>query len=260
MRFRKPRLHQSGNPVKGSYILASSREIRFAAGNYDRAKPLVIDPVVQFVTYIGGRGFDTVYGVTVDPSGNILLTGFSSSANLFPPGVNRPQTELSGFVMKLNPTATAVLYVSYLGGGGAFMGSPPWGIASDAQGNAYVAGGTASADFPTTPGAFRTTLAGSGTSDAYLAKINPTGTALVYSTLLGGSQNDYGVGVALDPTGNAYIVGTTLSTDFPTTAGVPRRAPAFPPPTVLSPSSTPPAPPWCIRPTWEATAAPKPSG
>src|SRR5439155_1012718 len=91
------------------------------------------------------------------------------------------------------------------------------GIAVDAAGNAYVTGGILSTDFPTTAGAFQTTLGGD--LDAFVTKLNPTGSALVYSTFLGGSAFDEGLGIAVDAAGNAYVTGRAISTDFPTTAG-----------------------------------------
>ncbi len=116
---------------------------------------------------------------------------------------------------KLNPTGTALVYSTYLGGTGDDVG---YGIAVDTAGNAYVTGNTGSTDFPTTAGAFQTTYGG-GEFDAFVTKLNPTGTALVYSTYLGGTGDDYGYGIAVDTAGNAYVTGVTDSTDFPTTAG-----------------------------------------
>ena len=116
---------------------------------------------------------------------------------------------------KLNPTGTALVYSTDLGGTGDEFG---FGIALDPAGNAYVTGVTGSTNFPTTAGAFQTTYGG-GEFDAFVTKLNPTGTALVYSTYLGGTDADYGYGIASDPAGNAYVAGITFSSDFPTTAG-----------------------------------------
>ena len=119
------------------------------------------------------------------------------------------------FVTKLNPTGTALVYSTYLGGTSDDYG---YGIAVDTAGNAYVTGYTASTNFPTTPGAFQTTYGG-GSDDAFVTKLNPTGTALVYSTYLGGTDSDGGYGIAVDSAGNAYVTGYTASTNFPTTPG-----------------------------------------
>ena len=115
---------------------------------------------------------------------------------------------------KLNPMGTALVYSTYLGGTGGDGGN---GIAVDTSGNAYVTGSTTSTNFPTTPGAFQTSPGGG--NDAFVTKLNPTGTALVYSTYLGGSNDDIGYGIAVDTSGNAYVTGFTLSTNFPTTPG-----------------------------------------
>src|SRR5207249_7428376 len=118
------------------------------------------------------------------------------------------------FVTKLNPTGAALGYSTYLGGSSGDEGS---GIAVDTLGNAYVTGFTASADFPTTTGAFDTTLG--GTADAFVTKLNATGAALGYSTYLGGSSGDDGSGIAVDTLGNAYVTGVTRSADFATPKG-----------------------------------------
>src|SRR5207245_126963 len=123
----------------------------------------------------------------------------------------------NAFVTKLNPTGSAPLvYSTYLGGSGLDEG---FGIAVDTHGNAYVTGPTDSTDFPTTSAAFQTAFGG-GTADAFVTKLNPTGSApLVYSTYLGGSGTDAGKRIAVDTLGNAYVTGLTSSTDFPTTPG-----------------------------------------
>jgi Beta-propeller repeat len=118
------------------------------------------------------------------------------------------------FVLKLNSAGTAIVYSTYLGGSSAGAG---YAIAVDAAGNAYVAGETVSSDFPTTPGAFRTTPPSGDTG--FVAKLNATGSALIYSTYLGGSGRDYAEGIAIDGAGNAYVMGVTASSDFPTTSG-----------------------------------------
>src|SRR5439155_688758 len=150
-------------------------------------------------------------------SGNAYVTGRTQSTN-FPTTAGAFQTTFGGtedaFVTKLNPTGTGLVYSTYLGGSGVDDG---FGIAVDALGNAYVTGFTDSTTFPTTAGAFQTTLG--GTEDAFVTKLNATGSVLVYSTYLGGSDVDDGLGIAVDARGNAYVTGVTFSTNFPTTAG-----------------------------------------
>ena len=123
------------------------------------------------------------------------------------------------FLTKFNPQGSALVYSTYLGGSGYDLGN---GIAVDSLGSAYVSGSTESTDFPVTPGAFQTACGGGTTGgcyDAFVTKFNPQGSALVYSTYLGGSGNDYNPNIAVDSSGNAYVTGTTQSTDFPVTPG-----------------------------------------
>jgi hypothetical protein len=171
-----------------------------------------------YSTYLGGASTDQGSGIAVDGAGNAYVTGFTFSAD-FPttPGAFdttfNPGT-FDAFVTKLNPAGSALVYSTYLGGASTDQG---FGIAVDGAGNAYVTGLTVSADFPTTPGAFDTTFNGGG--DAFMTKLNPAGSALVYSTYLGGASNDQGSGIAVDGAGNAYVTGSTFSADFPTTPG-----------------------------------------
>ena len=105
-------------------------------------------------------------------------------------------------------------YSTYLGGSSDDVGD---GIAVDAAGDAYVTGYTSSTNFPTTAGAFQSSLGGA--MNAFVTKLNAAGTALVYSTYLGGNNTDWGYGIAVDAVGDAYVIGSTQSADFPTTAG-----------------------------------------
>jgi hypothetical protein len=163
----------------------------------------------------------------VDSSGNAYLTGFTESSD-FPTTAGAFDTTFNGstdvFVLKLDPTGASLVYSTFVGGsghdgelGGDHVGG---GIAVDAAGAAYVTGLTLSADFPTTGGAFDTTI-NSGVAnfvaDAFVTKVNAAGTALVYSTFLGGSADDTGHRVAVDAAGAAYVTGNTDSPDFPTT-------------------------------------------
>jgi uncharacterized repeat protein (TIGR03803 family) len=125
-------------------------------------------------------------------------------------------------VVKVNAAGSGLLYSTYLGGS-IGLGESGYAIAVDASGNAYVTGLTSSSNFPTTPGAFQTSRRGTS-SNAFVSKLNPKGSALLYSTFLGGSGiGDYGFGVAVDASGHAYVIGGTYSSDFPTTHGAFRR-------------------------------------
>ena len=179
-----------------------------------------IDPAganVLYSTYVGGAGNDRADGIALDASGNAYVVGRAdSSSTNFPttPGVIAPTYrggDFDGLVFKLNAQGNGLSYATYLGGED---NDSTEGIAVDANGNAYVTGGSRSHGFPATPNAFQSS--NSGDTDAYLTKINSTATAYLYSTLLGGSGTDRGSGVAIDTAGNAYISGYTSSVDFPT--------------------------------------------
>jgi hypothetical protein len=177
-----------------------------------------------YSTYLGGSSFDPSRGIAVDRKGNAYVGGTTASFD-FPTTPDAFQPAFAGgaqdaFVTKLNRRGTALLYSTYLGGSGLDTGFGGVGLAVDEDGNAYVTGATNSPDFPTTPGAFQTAFAG-GAFDSFVAKLNRRGTALLYSTYLGGSGSDFGLGdVAVDEDGSAYVTGTTNSPNFPTTPDV----------------------------------------
>jgi len=199
--------------LDGRYVLSADNRIHFEISSYDQSKPLVIDPVLSYSTYLGGSGGDVGQGIAVDASGAAYITGSTASLN-FP--TSAPLQASNGgasdvFVTKLNPAGSALVYSTYLGGNGADSGTA---IAVDASGNAHVTGSTTSTNFPATTGVFQAQYGGNG--DAFVAELNPAGSALVYSSYLGGSGADLGQGIALDSAGNAYVTGATQSTDFPT--------------------------------------------
>jgi hypothetical protein len=202
--------------VDGRYVVRNDQSVAFQVVSYDPAKPLVIDPVLAYSTYLGGNGSDVGLSITVDASGNAYVLGYTNSSN-FPttPGAFQT-TPGDGFVSKLNAAGSALVYSTYLGGSSFGSVASTTGIVLDAAGNAYVIGG-AGTDFPTTPGAFQTTCGGE--VDAFVSKLNAAGSALLYSTCLGGSGDDFASGVAIDSSGNAYVTGYTYSSDFPTTPG-----------------------------------------
>ena len=177
------------------------------------AKVNATGSALVYSTYLGGSGGDQGQGIAVDSSGNASVTGTTQSTDF--PTANPLQAKLSGigdaFVAKLNASGLALAYSTYLGGSGNELGL---GIAVDTSGNAYVTGFTQSTDFPTV-NPLQPALGG-GVIDAFIAKVNASGSSLVYSTYLGGSGPDYGSGIAVDASGNAYIMGITSSTDFPT--------------------------------------------
>jgi hypothetical protein len=215
-RFQRPLVYQETDgrrtTVRGDYRMMAANTVSFIVAEYDRSKPLVIDPVLSYSTYLGGIQGDGGASIAVDSSGNAYITGSTSSANF--PTANALQPALAGefnaFVTKLNASGSALVYSTYLGGSSDDGGT---GIAIDSSGNAYITGSTSSANFPTA-NALQPALAGE--FNAFITKLNASGSALVYSTYLGGSFSDQGNGIAVDSLGNAYVTGLTSSTNFPT--------------------------------------------
>src|SRR5207247_2652655 len=154
-----------------------------------------------YSTYLGGSGSEGGSAIAVDAGGNAYVTGATGSSD-FPTTAGAFQATIGGsrnaFVTKLDPAGSALVYSTYVGGTRFDEAN---GIAVDAGGNAYVTGLTDSTDLPTTPGVFQPTLSGSS-EDAFVTKLDPTGSALVYSTYLGGAFIDSGSGIAVDANGN----------------------------------------------------------
>lgn len=185
-------------------------------------------PSYVYSTYLRGAACDTANAIATDASGNAYITGSTGSndfliANAFQPTLS-PSSSGDAFVTKLNPTGTPI-YSTYLGGTGSFEAG--WGIAADASGNAYVTGNTDSFNFPTV-NPIQASAAGGSQGDAFVTKFNSQGSALIYSTYLGGVQSDVGRSIAIDSANNAYVTGTTDSGNFPLTVGALRtRSPLY---------------------------------
>jgi Beta-propeller repeat. len=198
-------------PVNGAFQV-SGEVVSFLVGDYDRDRELRIDPVLSYSTYLGGSGTNKGTAIAVDSANAAYITGYTDSTN-FPVtgGVLQPASggNVDVFITKLNAAGSAIVYSTYLGGSGDDRG---FSIAVDASGNAYVTGYTASTNFPLV--AAVQTFFG-GVRDAFVVKLNSTGSALLYSTYLGGSGTDSGNGIAIDAGGACYITGSTTSTDFP---------------------------------------------
>ncbi len=227
------------------YVLQGEHRVGFELGGYDSSKPLVIDPVLAFSTYLGGAGSEGLFaGIAVDPAGNVYVTGDTHSTGFplkgaidtscSPVSTDPAKCDEDGFVTKFNPAGSALIYSTFLGGSDS---EHPGGIAVDAYGNAYAVGGTSSDNFPVTSNAYRTshnkgecgyTVNGSyfvteGCDDVYATKLSPSG-GLVYSTLVPNTSpvtanDDIARAVAVDKYGHAYITGATASNDFPVTNG-----------------------------------------
>jgi hypothetical protein len=207
--------------ITGHFVLQGAGQVGLRLDGYDGTRPLVIDPVVSYATYLGGSGSDQALAIAVDGSGNSYVTGRITSTN-FPTANPLYPTYRGGptdaFVSKLSADGSMLLYSTYLGGGsgggsGADVG---YGIAVDAAGNAYVTGNTQSQEFPTFH-PYQANLARINGSNAFLTKLSADGSALLYSSYLGGTgTGDVGQAVAVDGNGRAYVTGYTRSSDFPT--------------------------------------------
>ena len=215
-----------------AYVMGTTTSVDFptTAGAYDTTynggddafvtKLNAAGTALEYSTYLGGSGREASFSynrIAVDGAGHAFVTGYTESGN-FPttPGAFDRTYNGQGdaFVAELSATGAALVYSTYLGGGG---GDTTQGIVLDSGGNASVAGFTTSTDLPTTAGAYDTTY--NGGFDAFITKMDATGAALTYSTYLGGGDYHRILNLTADPAGNAYVTGYTFSTDFPTTAG-----------------------------------------
>jgi hypothetical protein len=225
-------------PVSPGAFQTTNRAAAEESTNAFVAKLNATGTALVYSTYLGGSGGQGNYtgdkgnAIAVDAAGNVYVAGQTYSTD-FPvtPGAFQTTNQAAAsnltnaFITKLNPTGTALVYSTYLGGSGGYRGGYAGdmgnAIAVDTAGNGYVAGATFSSDFPVTSGAFQSAnnaLANQGTN-AFITKLNPTGTVLVYSTYLGGSGADAGNAIAADTAGDAYVAGQTGSIDFPVTQG-----------------------------------------
>jgi len=213
-------------PVDVAYRLVGERTFQFVPGEFDPRLPLVIDPVLSYSTYLGASKQEAAWDIALDAGGNVFVAGESLSTGL-PTTLGAFQTNYAGgttvggdiFVAKLDATGSNLVYLTYIGGQGDDAASS---IAIDAGGNAYLTGFTDSTNFPLAS-AIVMNIGGKGEKyfdlypfDAFVTKLNSNGSALVYSTYLGGSTNDQGIAIAVDPLGCAYVTGFTGSTNFPT--------------------------------------------
>jgi hypothetical protein len=225
----KPYIYQQSpegrREITGHYVLGHHNRIAFALGSYDHAQPLVIDPTVDYATYLGGNGADRAEGIAVDSSGNAYVAGDTTSTN-FPTTTNSYQPTCvdckggisygEGFVSKLSPDGSTLIYSTYLSGVSIF------GVAVDSSGSAYVTGGVpaiveSGSGLPGLPvvNAFQATNHGT-IENAFVTKLSPDGSSLVYSTYLGGGYSDEAFGITVDSSGSAYVTGLTNSFGFPT--------------------------------------------
>jgi hypothetical protein len=227
--LHQPRAYQESHgarqEIAANYVQRGPGLVGIQVGPFDSRRTLVIDPVVDYATFLSGStGATFGNGIAVDSTGDAIIVGSTSATN-FPvtsgafQTVNNDPSGASGYVAKLNGNGTALIFATYLGGSGKTgQGDVTDGVAVDASGNVYVTGVTVSTDFPTTSSGLQ--IINKNTfSSGYLTKLDPTGATLLYSTYLGGSVGDASYAVALDSNANAYVTGFTSSTDFPTTPG-----------------------------------------
>lgn len=191
----------------------------FVVGDFDGARPLIIDPVLSYASFLGAQNYDELFAVASDANGNTYVAGYTTGI-LFPTVTPQQGTYAGGasdaVVCKLNPAGSAFVYCTYLGGNNA---DQAYAIATDAGGNTYVTGVTYSTNFPLAS-AVQGAPGGGGLADAFVAKLNPSGGVLLYSTYLGGSQDEFPRGIAVNAAGNPFITGVTFSPDFPLQAAL----------------------------------------
>jgi hypothetical protein len=246
LRFRRPVAYQKAGsgkqlvPVR--YQLKGKNQVEFCLASYDARQPLVIDPVLSYSTYLGGSSIDGANGIAVATDGSVFIAGgtFSSdfpTAHPLQPNAGGPNDfPQDAFVSKISADGSTLAYSTYLGGKYQDVAN---GIAVDTYGNAYVVGTTFSPNFPVTTNVINTLCGGDGqcgatynpngliVSNAFIAKLNTAGSALVYSTFLGFYENVSGHGIAVDSNFNAYVTGETSANIVPTVTITP---PATPPP------------------------------
>ena len=231
--LQKPLIYQQvkgeRREIAGNYLLTADHRVTFSVATYDRNEPLILDPVLNYSTYLGGSGTENgqaFAGIAVDKNGNAFVTGQTTSID-FPSGTNGGVSAAANpnsgavFVAEIDPTGTKLLYSTYLRGTTTNSFETGTGIAVDSTGKVYVTGVTFAIDFPTTSNAFNAgPLASNIPGTAFVAKLDPTQSgktnSLLYSTYLRGTGGDTGNAIAVDGSGNAYVAGFTNSTDFPT--------------------------------------------
>jgi hypothetical protein len=241
VRLRKPVVYQpdpisrgaaARRLIDGQYVVRGQNHIAFEIAEYDKSQALIIDPVLDYSTYLGGSNRDAATAIAVDRTGNAYVAGTTRSADF--PVLNPAQTFQGGtcgalpcrdvFVTKLNPQGSALVYSTFIGGTNDDVAND---LTLDRFLNVYITGHTLSSNFATTRGAFQTRYGGAGalfnTGDAFVTKLDAAGAALVYSTYLGGSGDENAYRVVVDNPGNAYIPGFTTSANFPSTVRAYKR-------------------------------------
>jgi Beta-propeller repeat/Abnormal spindle-like microcephaly-assoc'd, ASPM-SPD-2-Hydin len=214
LHFQSPVVYQESNgnhvPVPGAYVMNDSTHVAFRVAKYDPSKPLIIDPVLVYSSYLGGSGDDEPSGIAVDSSGSVYVAGYTDSTDFPSATFGTPSAgNTHVFVAKLDPAGSNLVYADYIGGNSDDYG---YAVVLDENNNVYVTGSTASSDFPVVnpyqaiyPGSF----------NGFLSKISADGSSLLYSTYFGGNGSDMPAGIAIDSLGSILVAGNTSSTNFP---------------------------------------------
>jgi uncharacterized protein (TIGR03437 family) len=225
LRQQRPHAYQETaggrRPVAAAWVLRDGAAA-FRLGRYDRSLPLVIDPAVNFSSYLGGSLADAATAMAIDAEGWVYLTGTTTSPDFPGYAVTGATGAQHAFLAKMHPALTGVEsmgFCTWFGGNGH---ETPTAIAVDAKGVIYIAGHSSSADFPVTDNGAQ--LKSAGGTDLFLIKLGVFGDSLVYSTLLGGAGNETGGGLAINSDGIAYLAGGTASRDFPVTSTALQKA------------------------------------
>jgi len=215
LRQKAPVVYQesaSGIEIISSGYQVRGKQVRFQIGAFDRARPLIIDPILAYSTFLGGSGFDQATAIHVGATGDAYLTGITSSTNF--PIQGTPSSTFAGeqdiFVTKMSLTGNSLTYSTYLGGVGTEFAND---IVVSGAGTVYITGSTTSINYPVVTPAIAAQVGG---TDAFLTKLTSAGNAIVYSTYWGSTGFEEGTAVTVDPADNAYIAGNTSAPNFPT--------------------------------------------
>src|SRR5580698_2650156 len=214
LHFHAPTVYQEVNglraPLQGGYVIKSATRVGFQVADYNSANPLVIDPVLDYSTYLGGSGDDQPTGIAVDSTGSVYVTGYTDSSN-FPLATlgSLPTGTDHVFVAKLDSTGSNLVYADYIGGNTQDFG---YALVLDSANEVYVTGTTSSSNFPVV-NPYQASLLGS--FNGFLTKLSADGSYLLYSTYLGGSSSDVPSTIAIDGGENVLVAGYTYSTNFP---------------------------------------------
>jgi hypothetical protein len=229
VRLRHPNAYQvvdgAHQPVDSKYRLVSGNMVQFEIGTYDHSKPLIIDPVMTYGVAIGGSNGSQAEGLDIDAAGDAYVTGNSCSVDFPTAAGSQTHPDITttfcedAFVLKLDPTASMLIYSDFVGGSGASTGTH---VAVDASGDAFVTGATSSTDFPlvanigpAAPVPCPLVTSGYNCPTGFIFKLSPDGSSMIFSSLLGGSEASGGLQVKLNPvTGDVVVVGAMNSSDF----------------------------------------------